>query len=194
MKTVYLISTQNLKDSSIINNNVDDSLLHNAIWEAQNIELQQILGSKLYKYIINAVEDGSISSSSNAEYKSLLDEYCTKVVIYAAMLRAIPYIHYKVMNKGVQTQNSDNSSTTSISEMEFIMDKIKNDLEFFSTRLSTYLLANREKFPEYSFVKTIDEIAPTPQQYRSAMVMDTPEDYFPCIRSYGFNWRTVNCL
>lgn len=193
MNKVYLISTQNLKDSSIINNNVDDSLLHNAILEAQEIELQQILGSKLYKYIINAVEDGSISSSSNAEYKSLLDEYCTKVVVYASILRAIPYIHYKVMNKGVQTQNSDNSSTTSISEMEFIMDKIKNDLEFFSTRLSTYLLANREKFPEYSFVKTIDEIAPEPQQYRSAMVMDDPYTN-PCIRSYGFNWRTVNCL
>lgn len=193
MNKVYLISTQNLKDSSIINNNVDDSLLHNAILEAQEIELQQILGTRLYKYIIGLVEDGTISLPINSEYKQLLDEYCTKVVVYAAMLRAIPYIHYKVMNKGVQTQNSENSSTTSISEMEFIMDKIKNDLEFFSTRLSTYLLANREKFPEYSFVKTIDEIAPEPQQYRSAMVMD---DLYtnPCIRSYGFNWRTVNCL
>lgn len=193
MNNIYLISTQALKDSSIINNNVDDSLLHNAILEAQEIELQQILGTRLYKYIIAAVADDSINDVENANYKYLLDEYCTKVVVYAAMLRAIPYIHYKVMNKGIQTQNSDNSTTTTIAEMEFIMNKVKNDLEFFSTRLSTYLLANRTMFPEYVFVRTIDEISPIPQQYRSSMVMQD-NDFYPCIRSYGFNWRTVNCL
>lgn len=187
--TIYLVSVQKLKDRTIINNNVDDSLLSSAIQEAQEIELQQILGTKLYRYILEIISNGLIHTVGYEKYKLLLDEYCTKVVTYAAALRALPAIHFKVMNKGVNNQNSDNSQPTSLQELEFVMDRVRNDIEFFSQRLSNYLLEHRIDYPEYMGNYKIDEIQPNVQNYHSNLVLDDGE--CPCIRSYGYNWRTI---
>lgn len=190
MKQIFLISTQDLKNYSIINDNVDDSLLHNAILESQEIELQELLGTKLYKKILQLIDNDQIALSQNSYYKTLLDEYCTKIVLYAALHRAIPYVHYKVVNKGITTQSSEYSTTTSIQEMEFLMDKIKNDLEFFSNRMTKYLLANIRFYPEYMSATSIDDMIPNVQPYRTSMVIGSSEP--PCVRIMGYNWRTVN--
>lgn len=187
--TIYLVPIQKLKDKTVINNNVDDSLLSSSIQEAQEIELQQILGTRLYKYILELVGNGLIDTVGYEKYKFLLDEYCTKVVIYAAALRALPSIHFKVMNKGVNNQNSDNSQPTSLQELEFVMDRVRNDVEFFSQRLSNYLLEHRIDYPEYMGNYKIDEMQPNIQNYHSNLVLDDCE--CPCIRSYGYNWRTI---
>lgn len=191
MKQIFLISTQDLKNYSIINDNVDDSLLHNAILESQEIELQELLGTKLYKKILQLIDNDQIALSQNSYYKTLLDEYCTKIVLYAALHRAIPYVHYKVVNKGITTQSSEYSTTTSIQEMEFLMDKIKNDLEFFSNRMTKYLLANIRFYPEYMSATSIDDMIPNVQPYRTSMVIGSSEP--PCVRIMGYNWRTVSC-
>lgn len=192
MKQIYLVSTEYLKQNTVLNNNVDDSLLHNAILEASEIELQELLGSKLYKKLLELINNDQINAPENEKYKILLDEYCTKVVLYAALHRAIPYIHYKAVNKGITTQSSDYSSTTSIQEMEFLMNKVKNDLEFFSTRLANHLLANTALYPEYYASRKLDEMIPNTRPYRTSMVLDDGE--CPCIRSYGFPWRTIDLV
>lgn len=189
MERIFLISTQDLKDFTVINDNVDDSLLHNAIQEAQDITLQQLLGTKLYKKILALVNNDEISLPANAQYKTLLDEYCIKVVLYSALHRAIPVIHYKIVNKGITTQTSENSQTTTISEMEFLMNRVKNDLEFYSNRLASYLLANIQLYPEYMSATKIDEIIPNVTPYRTSMVLSSPVN--PCVRVMGYNWRTV---
>lgn len=189
MERIFLISTQDLKDYTVINDNVDDSLLHNAIQEAQDITLQQLLGTKLYKKILALVNNDEISLPANTQYKTLLDEYCIKVVLYSALHRAIPVIHYKIVNKGITTQTSENSQTTTISEMEFLMNRVKNDLEFYSNRLASYLLANIQLYPEYMSATKIDEIIPNVTPYRTSMVLSSPVN--PCVRVMGYNWRTV---
>ena len=190
MERVYLISAQNLKDYTPINDNVDDSLLHNAIIEAQEISIQELLGTKLYKKILSLVKTDDINLPANAKYKELLDEHITKVVLYDALLRAIPYIHYKVVNKGITTQFSTESSTTTVAEMEFLMDQVKNNKEFFATRLSRHLLANIQLYPEYMSASKIDEMIPNVEPYHTSMVLDEPVN--PCVRIMGYNWRTVN--
>lgn len=189
MKQIFLISTQDLKDYSIISDNVEDSLLSNAILEAQDINLQSLLGTKLYKKILQLIDDDQIALSQNSYYKTLLDEYCTKIVLYAALHRAIPYVHYKIVNKGITTQSSEYSTTTSIQEMEFLMDKIKNDLEFFSNRMTKYLLANIRFYPEYMSATSIDDMIPNVQPYRTSMVIGSSEP--PCVRIMGYNYRTI---
>lgn len=189
MERIFLISTQDLKDYTPISNNVDDSLLHNAIQEAQDITLQQLLGTKLYKKILALVNNDEINLPSNAQYKSLIDEYCTKVILYSALHRAIPVIHYKIVNKGITTQTSENSQTTTISEMGFLMNRVKNDLEFYSNRLASYLLANIQLYPEYMSATKIDEITPNVTPYRTSMVLSSSVK--PCVRGVGYNWRTV---
>lgn len=175
MKKTYLISTKVLKEQSIINSNVDDSLLHNAIWEAQNIEIQQLLGSQLYNKIIELVDEDEINNSEYADYKYLLDEYIQNVIVYAATQRAAVYIRIKVMNKSVTAQNSENSNPVDLSELQFLMDHVKNDMEFFSKRLQDYLIANSELFPEYK-VCNCGSLEPQSHVYRTSLVIPNRRD------------------
>jgi len=72
MNNVLLISEELLKTYSYINENVQSDELRYAIMTSQNIETQESLGTNLYQYILNAVEDDSINDPSNANYKNLL--------------------------------------------------------------------------------------------------------------------------
>lgn len=171
--TVYLLSTKDLKDYSPINQNVDDSLLHNAIMEAQEVELQQILGSCLYNRIIELVNSDEIQDE--LDYKILLDDYCRKVIVYAATQRAAVYIRYKMMNKGVQSQNSENSNPVDLNELQYFIDHVKNDMEFFSKRLQDYLIANSELFPEYK-VCNCGSLEPQSHVYRTSLVIPNRRD------------------
>ena len=167
--TVYLVSTSSLKDYSIINSNVADELLSNAILEAQEVDLQQILGSKLYKKIIELVKTNTIDTET--DYKYLLDEYCIKVIIYAATSRSAVYAHYKIMNKGTQVQNSDNSNPVSIAELEYLRDEIKNTLEFFEKRLQDFLITNKDLYPEFEYCSCCGELNPQKSVYRTSLVI-----------------------
>lgn len=184
MRSIYIISTSVLKNNSAINNNVDDTLLLNAIMEAQDIELQQILGSRLYNRILDDIDNNELAG----DYKMLVDEYCQKVVVYYATARAIPYVHYKIVNKGVNNQNSDNSTPTLFNEMNFLMKKVQNDAEFFAQRLSDFLRNNKDLFPEYAECQCNEDIKPKRNQYRCGLVL---EDNKCCKAGMGYNFNTI---
>lgn len=172
MQKIYLISTDVLKSNSIINSNVDDSLLLNAIFEAQQIELQQILGSALYNRILDDIDNSTLSG----DYKTLVDDYCQNVVTYYATARAIPYVHYKIVNKGVNNQSSDNSQPTAFNEMNFLLKKVQDDAEFFAQRLTSYLEANKDSFPDYkACCSCCGDIQPSKNNYRCGLVLDERE-------------------
>jgi hypothetical protein len=57
---VLLISEQKLKDNTPINENVDTQELRFGISQAQQIFIQESLGTNLYEYILGLVSSGDI--------------------------------------------------------------------------------------------------------------------------------------
>lgn len=182
MNTVYLISTKLLKENTPVNDNVDDHLLNAAIRDAQTINLQQVTGTKLYKKLLALVQDGSISESGNAKYKELLDDYVQPLVMAYAYVYAIPAVRYKVMNVGVVSQSSDNSTPTDTRELQMILNDARDKAEFYATLLSDHLKANIKVYPEYLENKEIDEKRPMLNQYTSGLVLS---DVYPDQRHYN---------
>lgn len=169
---VYLISCDYLKENSTINNNVDNNLLNNSIWEGQSIHIQQILGTCLYKAIIELVRSGDIATPQYADYKNLLDEYIQPCTAYWAWYEVIPYIAMKVVNKGIERQSSDYSQPSQLNEMEYLRDEIRNKAEFYSQRLTAFLTENKSHFPEYAQSCGCKELSPTHNQYFSGIQFD----------------------
>ena len=186
---IYLISTKYFKENTTISDNVDDRLLTNAIYEAGEIQLQQAIGTRLYKKLLQLINDAEITLPENEKYKTLLDDYCTGVVTYWAWANVLPYIHFKVMNKGVENQNSENSMPTTLQEMNYIKEEIVNKAEFFTERLIGFLRENYKDYPEYNANFHVDEIRPDGNAYFSGMVFDSDTDN--CVRSMGYNYRTI---
>lgn len=176
MNTIYLISTQCLKENTSINDNVADYLLSNAIREAQDINVQQVTGTVLYRKILSLVSNDEIQMEENVKYKELLDTYIIPVVIYYAYLYAVPSIRYKVQNTGVVNQSSDNSTPSDIKDVQFVMDDIRNKAEYYANILGNFLKANYKEYPEYLANKNIDEKRPMIHQYTCGLVLS---DVYP---------------
>lgn len=171
MGKVYLISTQYLKSHTTINGNVDDNLLNNSIWEAQEINIQEALGSCLYKALIELVRSGDITDPQYADYKTLLDDHIQSCMAYWAWWYAIPCVAMKFVNKGIERQSSDYSQPSQLNEMEYLRDEVRNRAEFFTQRLVNFLKENRSHYPEYNQCNCAD-IKPSGSQYFSGIQFD----------------------
>ena len=192
MNRVYFISTQYLKEHSTINNNVDENLLNSAIWEGQTIHVQQLLGTDLFDKISDLIRTGNIALPSNVEYKTLLNDYVMECVSYWAFYEAIPYIRFKVVNKGVESQSSEWSNPTDIQHLEYLQENVMNKAQFYSQRLTNYLLQNSNLFPEYHRNFEIDKMRPTNGNYFSGIVFDG--GICPSERSIGKNKNAIEIL
>lgn len=193
MNTIYLISENTLKNHSPINLNVEQSLLNLAINEGQEQHIQMALGSKLYQKILDIVVDGTIKTDPNmSDYKTLLDNYIAPALIYWSLVECLNYVRYKIMNKGVQVQNSDNSNTPELEEIKYFQQAITNKAEFKQQRLIDYLIENSTLFSEYTSTIDYDDIAPESNGYFSGMQLDN--DYEDLCEKYlGLpkNYRSI---
>jgi len=78
MTDVFIISEENLRQFTDINNNVDSKLLKNAVREAQDIEIQRILGTKLYNKILDDIKAGTLSGN----YQTLVLNWVQNALLY----------------------------------------------------------------------------------------------------------------
>lgn len=191
MSRTYFISTQYLKEHTTINSNVDTAILNSPIWEAQEINVHQICGTKLYRRLLELVSTGQITLPAFSKYKELLDDYVQPVCTYWAWLYSLPYLAMKAVNKGVQRQLDENSNNASMDELHYLEENIKDKADFFSQRLAGFLEQNSSDYPEYYRNTGVDELDPTHNQAFQGVQFD---DSCGCIRSMGYPYRTISLL
>jgi len=140
-----MMSVNDLKEYSTIDYSVEDKLLENSIYDAQKIDLQAILGTRLYKALETKIINNTLSGET--AYKTLMDDYIFDVLLKSSQSRALMYIYAKIRNKGIMEQNSDNSNPVDITILNKMRDEIQNDFEYFSNKLKLYLC--EVDLPEY---------------------------------------------
>ena len=69
MNNILLISEDLLKSETIVNDNINSQSITPSILIAQEIGLQQVIGTKLYKKILSLVDGDTINDVVNADYK-----------------------------------------------------------------------------------------------------------------------------
>ncbi len=169
MARVFLISTATMKKNSVVNNNVDDMYLLPSIEIAQDAGLQPLLGTKLYNKLMDLVEDNSITGAT--EYKYLLDEYITPYLINKATADIIIPLSYKMRNQGVVQQTSEYTYSPSLKDTQYVIQNYENKANFYGNRLSDYLKANRNKFPEYCSVDSSADMPSDSGAYKTGIYL-----------------------
>ena len=177
---VYFLSTTKLKTLTTINPNVDDNLLTMAIWDSQEIHTQPILGTDLYKKLKTDVGTGTVTGV----YKTLLDDYVIPALVQWSVSEALIYLRYKIMNKSISSQASDNTTPADLDELKFISSEIKNRAQFYDQRMIDYLCQYSSSYPEYSSNSTLDDIQPVGTSYFCGIQLD---DTDPSKKLIGFN-------
>lgn len=155
MTKIFLISEDYIKTNSGLNDNVWGSYLTPAIREAQDIKLQQILGTPLYKSLIDKVENGAIRNDDFKPYKTLLDEYVQIYLMYQTISDLVPIIGVKLTNLGAVVSNDEHLTNLSQSERELVQTYYEQRAEFYGKRLQEFLKDNTKDYKELGECKDI---------------------------------------
>ena len=169
MAYALFVSEQRLKETTAITNNVDMEFLLPYLKIAQRKYIETALGTDLYEVTQGYITAGTLSS--NANYKTLVNDYISDALCHYAFYEALPYMHYKFMNKSIVTKSSDNGQPISRDELQDIKHDTKDTAEWYGKRMVDYICNNTSLFPEYS-TNTGADISPSKSVYTSAMNLD----------------------
>ena len=147
-KQVLLISEDKVKTLSNLDNNVFGKWLLPAIYEAQDIQLQNIIGSCLYDMIISLVDDDIIGEDAYAAYKELLDNQIQDFLIYQTLVNVIPKINVNMANMGSVVSNDEHIQLLSQGNIDLLRSYYQGIADVYQKRLQDYLLQNCIYFPE----------------------------------------------
>lgn len=150
MAEVLFISERDLTTHTNIDGNVDKNKFVQYVKIAQDIHVQNYMGTKLFEAVKTKIEDKTISDTGNADYLSLLNDYIKPMTIFWTMVEYLPHAVYTIANKGVYKHFSDNSDVLSSEEVDFLVEKNRDIAQNYSRRFVDYMCFNApSKFPEY---------------------------------------------
>jgi|TARA_B110000259_G_scaffold65727_1_gene77396 hypothetical protein len=158
MATQLFINRTDLVRNSIIDGNVDTDKFIQFIKIAQEIDVQQIIGTDMYNALSAAIPD--IDLPVNARWKTILDEYIVPMLIWYAQSNYFPFAAYQVKNGGVFKHTSENSISADKNEIDFLVEKARTNAEWYSRRFIDFMSFNQTTYPEYTS-NTNDDIYPS---------------------------------
>lgn len=165
---VQFISESYLKENTVIDDNVDMKLLNPTLRMVQERYVLPILGTALYNKLTTDISGSTLSGS----YKTLMDDYILPTMTWYVMVESPIPLGFRFMNKGVMRKNSENSQPADISDLQFNMDKAKDNAEYYSMRLYKYLNANTSTFTQYTSPGTSsDTVIPNTRIFTSRMFL-----------------------
>tara|TARA_R110000823_G_C15558965_1_gene460257 strand:- start:41 stop:550 length:510 start_codon:yes stop_codon:yes gene_type:complete len=159
MATVLFINRTDLVRNSIIDGNVDTDKYIQFIKLAQEIHIQNYLGTKMYDALTAAIVAG-IDLPANVRWKTLLDDYVVPMEIWFAQVDYIPFASYQIRNGGMYKHRSENADTVSKEEVDYLVEKARTNAEWYARRFIDFMSFNQTTYPEYTS-NTNDDIYPS---------------------------------
>jgi len=146
MTNTLLISETKVREFTGINQNVDTALIRNGVRVSQDIEIQRIIGTLLYDSLMTQVDNGTFT---NANYETLLNDYIQNALLYWAWYYIEEDIFVRERNN-VLLMPTGGENSINVSERQYNVRRqsIQNKAEFYSEKLTNYIITNTNLFPE----------------------------------------------
>lgn len=171
---VLLISEQKLKSQAPIDPNVDSDELRYGIQQAQNIYIQETLGTNFYNEILDQVEDGSISLSANTYNKELLDNFIQPALVAYSYYIILDNMFVKLVNVGLQQFRSEQSNPVGIKEFQYLKDQARDRAQFLDNLMRRHLVFENWKYPKYTQVINNGQLIPEfGSAFRTSVILPT---------------------
>lgn len=146
MAEALLISRNDIVKFTALNGNIDTDSFIQWIKVAQDIHIQNYLGTNLLEKIKTDILNNTLVNP----YLSLLTTYIKPMLIHWAMVEYLPFSAYTIANKGVFKHTSENATSVEKNEVDFLVEKERMIAQNYTERFITYVNFNNTLFPEYS--------------------------------------------
>jgi hypothetical protein len=150
MATALFINRTDLVRNSIIDGNVDTDKFIQFIKLAQQIHIQNYLGTELYNKISTLITSGDIDEAEYADYKTLLNDYIQPMLIWWSQVDYIPFASYQIRNGGIYKHSSETSESVGKDEVDFLVNKAREKADFYTRRFIDYISFRNATYPEYT--------------------------------------------
>jgi hypothetical protein len=146
MATALFIKRSDLVKNTALNANVDTDKFIQFIALAQEIHIQNYLGTDLYDKISADIIAGTLTG----DYLSLVNDYIQPMLIHFAMVEYLPFAAYSISNGGVFKHSVENSVVANKEEIDFLIQKERDFADYYTQRFVDYMCYNASaKFSEY---------------------------------------------
>ena len=148
MTTPLLMKTEIFFKKSIIDDNVDSENIKKLIIRATEVNLYDILGTRLY----NKICTDAAANTITGYYKTLLDDYIQTFLTYWVESYAPSELSYRITNKGTVQKNSQDSNQASDLEISRLTKAKESMAQSFGDKMVKYIKNNLIQFPEYQSI------------------------------------------
>jgi hypothetical protein len=172
---ILFISEQTLKDRSLLQDNIDPKLIKPTIKHCQDMYLEPILGTGLYKELQTQITSSTITDLN----RNLLDYYITDCLCWYVASEMVISLGFKFTNKNLLKKTSENSDVPSLSDLFDIESRFKSKAEWYAQRITNYLIENITLFPLYNNAGSgVDIIQPNGSSFSTGLYLgDMPRNY-----------------
>lgn len=144
---VILSSEEFVKSLTNVSDNIQGKFIGPALREAQDCDLEEVIGTAMTQKLQDLVENDAIGDSGNTAYKALLDK-AQYFMAYTVIARLIPICSYKIDNIGATTTSDDRVQNLSMDDIFKLQAIYQDKADFYRDRLQRYILQHRAELPE----------------------------------------------
>jgi hypothetical protein len=146
------ITREDIVKFTALNGNVDTDKFIQFVKIAQDIHIQNYLGTKLFQKLQADIIAGTLTGN----YQTLVVTYVKPMLIHWGMVEYLPFAAYTIANKGVYKHSSENSENVDKNEVDYLLEKERNIAQNYTQRFIDYMSFNQQLFPEYRSNKNND--------------------------------------
>mgnify|MGYP006281691293 CR=1 FL=1 len=146
---------------SYVESNYDQNQLRALIYDVQQMKILTVIGTGLYAELETQITANTLTALNT----TLLEKIRPALRMYVLSM-GMEVFNYKIRNKGVQTQSSENAQPVGLNELDRLIRKYDDMAQVYADRIKNYLLENTTSYPLYSNPGTgVDIIHPDGNTY-----------------------------
>ena len=169
-ETVLLVSEQRMKEWTSLDNNIRIDVLTPSILNAQEIYIQDTLGTPFF----NRLKEGVRLNDLTVDESDFLRDYVGPTLMQYALYLIMPNLKYKFVEKGIVSGASEETTGTTLEELKYLRETALDTAQFYDERMKENLKDFPNRFPIYKTWNTIG-MAPNKQNtYFSGLQTNIP--------------------
>ena len=150
MAKALFITRQDLVTFTSANGSLDPDKFLPYISLAQDIHMQNYLGTDLYEKIEKLIRDGELTELLNPNYFNLVKDYLKDMLIYWAMVEYLPFAGVNITNGGIFSHSPENATALDKDRVDFLIENTRTKAQHYTNRFIDYICFNTNLFPEYN--------------------------------------------
>lgn len=147
MSKALFVTRHDISVFTAANGNIDNDKILPFINQAQDIHIQNYLGTDLY----NKIQAEIVANTLVDPYLSLLNDYIKDMLLHWSMVEYLPYAGVNIANGGIYTKNPENSTALTKDHVDYLIQKSESKAQFYTRRFRDYMTSGiaPANFPEY---------------------------------------------